>query len=72
MLMQRIFVPQIGGTPGLMPQVDGTCLTCNGNGHLSRDVSAPGVVRSAGQRRDHLGTPDRASCLTSIMFYYPR
>ena len=42
-------MPQIAGTPGPMPQIDGTCLTCDGKGHQALDQQGitPAEVRWA-------------------------
>jgi hypothetical protein len=42
-------LPQIGGTPDAMPQIAGTCLTCDGNGHstFSRCCDSHLVLLSA-------------------------
>jgi len=54
-------MPQVAGTLGLMPQIDGTCLTCGGNGQ-------EGPARAA--KTGRFGVR-RSKLLTSIMFHYP-
>ena len=76
-------MPQIDGTHGpmsqiggadLMPRIDGTCLTCDGNGHfviLCKDANSAGGDRSGGwiRRIRHCATPVRPGSPTVNLDY---